>query len=130
VLYRSCRVLPFPKTKEAVAVPLGAGDVPGDGRQRLVPTPLPVEPVLISKRDNEGPLLEDLNGQIALSAGRGPMSSIDGTSVDSASFGREGAIALGVGPEISKDGMGRRIIRLAPQIAEARASQQKDTAQN
>src|SRR3546814_19862110 len=52
----SCSVLSFPQAEEAVAVPLRAGDVAGDGRQGLVAAALPVEPVLQPGDDVLGPV--------------------------------------------------------------------------
>lgn len=76
--------------------------------------------LLISRQEGGAPLLEDLGGQIALAAGRGPMSPIEGIEVDATGFARDGAIAV-------RDGAARgenatATIALAPQIAQARAS--------
>src|SRR5690606_8381630 len=40
-----CIPLIFPKAEEAVAIPLGASDIPGDRRQRFISPSLPVKTV-------------------------------------------------------------------------------------
>lgn len=83
-----------------------------DGVQRVL---------LISRQEGDAPLLEDLGGQIALAAGRGPMSPIDGIEVEAAGFARDGAITVR-GEAARGESTATRTIPLAPQIAQARAS--------
>lgn len=56
-----------------------------DGERRLL---------LITIQDDGLPLLEDLSGQIALAAGRGPMSELDGLEIDLGRYLTDGEIAV------------------------------------
>jgi len=55
--------------------------------------------LLLSFRDDGLPLAEDLTGQIALAAGRGPASSIDGVELDVSGFARTGEVGVRGRPE-------------------------------
>lgn len=72
--------------------------------------------VLLVSVQGEGQplLLEDISGQIAMEAGKGPMSPIDDVEIDTAGFAAEGAIAL-------QGGDAGTTIQLGEQLAEARA---------
>lgn len=59
-------------------------------------------------------LLEDVSGQIAMEAGKGPMSSIDDVEIEIAGFAAEGTITV-------QGGAGEEMLPLAQQVAEARA---------
>jgi hypothetical protein len=78
--------------------------------------------LLLSRQPDGTPLAEDLTGQIALAAGRGPMSEIDGVELDLKAFALTGEVGVRGRPEDA----GRRKteqIGLAPQVALERARQ-------
>lgn len=50
--------------------------------------------LLISPRADGQPLLEDISGEIAMKAGKGPTSSIEDVGVDTASFASDGSVAV------------------------------------
>jgi hypothetical protein len=55
--------------------------------------------LLLSFPEGDRPLVEDLSGQIALAAGRGPMSELAGVELDLKSFARGGEIRVQGRPE-------------------------------
>lgn len=55
--------------------------------------------LLLSIKEDGQPLVEDLTGQVALAAGRGPMSGIDGVELDLSGFGQAGQIGVIGRPE-------------------------------
>jgi hypothetical protein len=60
--------------------------------------------LLLSLQDDGRPLLEDLSGEIALAAGRGPMSGTNGIDLDLERFGSTGQIGVHGGPEDNGSG--------------------------
>ncbi|MGV3553824.1 MAG: hypothetical protein ACO1OD_01060 [Croceibacterium sp.] len=50
--------------------------------------------LLISQQDDGSPLVEDLSGQIALAAGRGPMSGLVGVELDLSQYIETGSISV------------------------------------
>ena len=50
--------------------------------------------ILLSFQDDGQPLVEDLSGEIALAAGRGPMSPLAGVDIDVATFASGGSIGV------------------------------------
>jgi hypothetical protein len=76
--------------------------------------------LLVTLQDVGRPLLEDLTGQIAFAAGRGPSSNIDGVELDFKQFATIGEI--GVRGRAADDGRGKADrISVGPQIARERA---------
>lgn len=74
--------------------------------------------LLLAPQGDGTTLAEDLTGQIALEAGRGPMSSIDDVPIDLKAFPESGEIAVRSAPE----DLGRKVrISLGPQISAERA---------
>jgi hypothetical protein len=76
--------------------------------------------LLISLQDERPPLLEDIGGQISMTAGRGPMGSLEGIEVDVAGFAQGGTIGLRSRSEASGEAK-TDTIDLGRKIAEARA---------
>lgn len=76
--------------------------------------------LLISLQDDGQPILEDISGQIAMSAGRGPLSGLEGVRLDVAGFAQDGFISVrgrsGEGQGEAKDSA----INLAQQVARTR----------
>ncbi len=54
--------------------------------------------ILMLSIPGEQPLVEDLTGQLALAAGRGPMSGIDGVELDLGRFAQTGVVGLRAPP--------------------------------
>jgi hypothetical protein len=76
--------------------------------------------VLLTLQSDGQPLLEDLTGQLALAAGRGPMSDLEGVELDLGQFVRSGVI--GVRGQAQDTGPRKAArVELAPQVASARA---------
>jgi hypothetical protein len=50
--------------------------------------------LLLTIQEDGQALVEDLTGQIALAAGRGPMSAIDGVELDLKEFARTGEVGV------------------------------------
>lgn len=91
-----------------------------DGERRLL---------LITIQDNGLPLLEDLSGQVALAAGRGPMSELDGLEIDLSQYLTDGEIAVrpaAGGAAGEKSG----VVKIGEQIALERARRQEAAVQN
>ena len=77
--------------------------------------------LLVSDQGDAQPLLEDISGQIALNAGRGPMGRLEDVDIDLSSFASDGAIGVAghaAGAESGKTGR----IDLAQQVASVRAA--------
>lgn len=74
---------------------------------------------LLTIQDDGSTLQEDLTGQIALTAGRGPMSTIDGIALDFKAFADSGQIGVLGRPEDRARARADHI-DLAQQIASAR----------
>lgn len=76
--------------------------------------------LLISAQPDGTPLAEDVTGQIALAAGRGPMSGIDGIELDLKAFARTGEIGVKGGmQDTGRDKADR--INLGQQVAAERS---------
>lgn len=76
--------------------------------------------LLITMQPSGVPRLEDLSGQVALAAGRGPISALTGIAIDSSSFAATGTVAVSGGTsETSRTGS----ISVGEQIALERARQ-------
>lgn len=85
--------------------------------------------IMISRQDDGQPLTEDISGQISLSAGRGPLSSIANLDVDLTAFEKDGTI--GVGAPATKDRSARTSrIDLKRQVEGLRAAGFKFSAKN
>lgn len=76
--------------------------------------------VLLTMPADGQPLLEDLTGQLALAAGRGPMSELEGVELDLKAFARTGEVGVRGRPQ---DAGSRKAgkVGLARQIALTRA---------
>jgi hypothetical protein len=55
--------------------------------------------LLISVQADGAPFVEDLSGQIALAAGRGPLSRVEGIELDLANFASDSHIGVHAAPE-------------------------------
>jgi len=77
--------------------------------------------LLLSLQPDGRSLVEDLTGQIALAAGRGPMSAIDGVELGLEDFSRTGEISVRGLPGDNGSRKAEKV-GLAPQIAGTRAS--------
>ena len=55
--------------------------------------------LLISMQASGQPLLEDLSGELALAAGRGPLSDLTGVTLDFTTFAADGQVAVQGRPE-------------------------------
>lgn len=74
--------------------------------------------LLVSPQAGDSPLVEDIGGQVAMAAGKGPVSPIDDVTVDVAGFAGDGTIAVA-----NADDAGRiNPIELARQVVSARAA--------
>lgn len=78
--------------------------------------------LLISLQSDGPPLLEDISGQISKSAGRGPMSSLEGIEIDVSGFTGDGMIAVRGRPEDNGGTARAGAINLGRQIAQVRSS--------
>lgn len=76
--------------------------------------------LLSIQMDGQPPLIEDLTGQIARAAGRGPMSAIDGVELDFKSFAQAGTIGVRGRPEDVGEARADTI-NLSEQIARERS---------
>lgn len=73
--------------------------------------------LLVSAGPDGGPLVEDLNGEIALHAGKGPMAPIEDVEVDTSGFASEGSVSV----QNSSGAVSAASIDLGPQIAAVQA---------
>jgi hypothetical protein len=85
--------------------------------------------LLLSIQPDGSPLVEDMSGQIALAAGRGPMSEIDGVDLDLREFARSSEIGVRGRPEDTGSGKADRI-NFGQQIALERSRRGGNGAQN
>lgn len=74
--------------------------------------------LLVSDQGKGQPLLEDISGQISMSAGKGPMAPLEDMNIDLSSFGADGVIFV---VSRARDGKAGRI-DLGRQIAGARTA--------
>jgi len=86
--------------------------------------------VMISLRDDGSPLLENLSGQIAMAAGRGPLSGLEGLEIDTSSFSREGVVGVRGSSGVTEALTPTNTIDLRPQLAELRASRGAPSARD
>jgi hypothetical protein len=76
--------------------------------------------LLLTPQPDGLPLLEDMNGEIALAAGRGPLSDLDGITIDFPEFVKNGTLAVrGLAADTGPDRADR--IDIGEQIAVERA---------
>jgi hypothetical protein len=95
-------------------------DIRWEGQRRLL---------LLSMLDDGAPLVEDLTGQLALAAGRGPMSSLEGVEIDLGAFTLTGEIGVRGRPE--DDGAAKTDkIAVGPQLAAERVRRAAATTAN
>lgn len=85
--------------------------------------------LLLTFQEDGQPLSEDLTGQIALMAGRGPMSGIDGVELDLKAFAKSGEIGLQPAPQDRGRARADRI-NLGEQIAFERARRSQMASKN
>lgn len=76
--------------------------------------------LLLSLQEDGSPLLENLNGQIAVAAGLGPMSELEGIDLDWAGFAQRGAIGVR-GRAAAGGAMRAETLDLGTQIAAERS---------
>lgn len=86
--------------------------------------------LLVSLQNDGRPLVEDISGQLAMNAGRGPLSGLEGLQIDVGSFVRDGSVAVRGRPEENGGAVKAGRINLGQQIAELRASRGGRPAQN
>jgi len=84
---------------------------------------------LLTVQDDGQTLREDLTGQIARAAGRGPMSRIDGIQIDVTQFAQTGEVGV-LGPPEERAGARADKIELAEQIALERSRRASAATQN
>lgn len=77
--------------------------------------------LLISLQGERPPLVEDISGQISLSAGEGPLSPIGDIDVDLTGFPRTGAVRVTSRPEVNAGVAKASEIDLARQVSGARS---------
>jgi hypothetical protein len=75
--------------------------------------------LLLSIQDDGQPLVEDLSGQIALAAGRGPLSEITGLEIDLGGFAEGGRLSVRADPQAASQQAAQ--LDLGRQIAAERA---------
>jgi hypothetical protein len=85
--------------------------------------------LLVSIQPDGTPLLEDLTGQLARAAGRGPMSALDGVRLDLNRFRRDGQIGV-VGLLEDRGAAKADVVNVGQQITQARAERGGPTAQD
>ena len=85
--------------------------------------------LLLTAQDDGQPLVEDLSGQIAVAAGRGPMTSIDRIELDFEEFAKTGDIGVRGQAEDRTAAKADRI-NLGEQIAFERAHRARRDVQN
>jgi hypothetical protein len=84
--------------------------------------------LLLTVQPDGTPLVEDLGGQLALAAGRGPMAELDGVELNLHAFAATGEIGVRGRPEDRGSRKADRV-SLGPQIA-AERSRRGSAAQN
>lgn len=78
--------------------------------------------LMVTPRDDGPPLVEDISGQIAMNAGRGPMSPIGDIAVDLAGFADGGTIGVTSRAEDTGGVARSSTVNLGQQVADVRAA--------
>lgn len=84
--------------------------------------------LMLTLQDDGQVLVEDLGGQIALAAGRGPLSDIAGLTIELEGFAEDGGLAVRPGPDDSSRQVAQ--LNLGQQIAAERGRRLGSAASN